>query len=253
MGSGGEGDEGENEDAPLLGSSRPSASRPSRNTKPPESQRLSGKTAVRHQRTERRIRRTKRRVRSELQGEDAWYRQGFRHEVAVPSVIENVERARCSHLSVAEFHSRFEEPSVPCIIDGLAQEFRPLWEPKKFLHHFGSVRLKVGDNDRGRPVRIKLRHFRRYLQSQEGAKRDDSPLYVFDSHFGERAPEMLRNYQIPPYFAEDLFRLGGDRRPPHRWIVFGPYRSGSGIHIDPLGTSAWNMLLHGHKRWVRHP
>ena len=75
----------------------------------------------------------------------------------------------------------------------------------------------------------------------------------FDSHFGERAPEMLRNYQIPPYFAEDLFRLGGDRRPPHRWIVFGPYRSGSGIHIDPLGTSAWNMLLHGHKRWVRHP
>ena len=44
---------------------------------------------------------------------------------------------------------------------------------------------------------------------------------------------MFSEYQIPPYFEADLFSLTGGRRPPHRWIIMGPARSGSGIHIDP--------------------
>ncbi len=89
---------------------------------------------------------------------------------------------------------------------------------------------------------------------------DDSPLGIYDSEFGdEDSPtnEMIQEYKVPKCFSPDLFDLAATkpiptkgtvqcsidsdnessenyRRPPKRWILIGPERSGTGLHVDPL-------------------
>lgn len=113
--------------------------------------------------------------------------------------------------------------------------------------------FKVGEDDDGHAVHMKLRHFLQYMQHNH----DDSPLYIFDATFDEDkrgAARLLVDYTVPPYFNEDLMSLVGERRrPPYRWFLVGPTRSGTTVHIDPLGTSAWNTLIVGAKRWVLFP
>ena len=88
----------------------------------------------------------------------------------------------------------------------------------------------------------------KYLCNNE----DDSPLYLF--HNCDEDQKLKKKYNVPKFFKEDyLSILKSSVRPPYRWLLIGPRRSGSKIHLDPLNTSAWNTSLKGYKLWIIFP
>lgn len=79
---------------------------------------------------------------------------------------------------------------------------------------------------------------------------------IHTGKFGEKAPQMLEQYEVPVYFREDFFSVlegGNQHRPSYRWILVGPKKTGSSFHKDPNATSAWNGLIYGLKKWILFP
>ncbi|KAF9952493.1 jumonji domain-containing protein 6 [Mortierella alpina] len=301
----------------------------------------------------RRIRRAKLRARSELDIFQWDKHQFAQQDFTIPDSYDTLQRIDYDKVSREEFIEQFEEKNIPVVIRGVMEGWGACknWNVETFLKKYYSQPFKVGEDDDGNNVYVKMKYFLKYAQS-DGLK-DDSPLYIFDSGFVKRkltpiqkrrisgsssssssssekrsknspskntssssggegavagikrarsrsnsptssskkvirvfgkrdsgsasnsratsvdgdsskettskreeehASTLLNDFTVPKYFKDDLFQLAGDRRrPPYRWFVVGGARSGTGIHIDPLGTSAWNTLTAGHKRWCLFP
>ncbi|WKY08126.1 hypothetical protein Q1695_007542 [Nippostrongylus brasiliensis] len=171
---------------------------------------------------------------------------------ALPPLVDKMPRVDGTTLSVGDFVEKYEKPRTPCILLGLTDKWKAHknWTIENLIEKYGDEAFKCGESPQAEAVRMKFKYFAEYMKTTN----DDSPLYIFDPHFGKRwtTEDMLLDYQVPEIFNNDLFDVmeGEKKRPENRWIVIGSARSGTNIHIDPLGTSAWNALIHGHKRWV---
>jgi len=142
----------------------------------------------------------------------------------------------------------------PVILTGLINAWpawtNQSWTPDALTQRFKHTIFKCTEFNRyGKRVWMTMADFVTYMRRQH----DDKPIYLFDDGFAERAPELLKDYSIPEYFVEDFFACMDHRRPPWRWLVVGPQRSATPFHVDPRGTSAWNALLYGRKRWTLYP
>lgn len=157
---------------------------------------------------------------------------------------ENIDRV--SGLSVEEFCELYENANRPVIITDAIADWPALhlWGREYLNQAFGENTVIVGDA----PMRFSS--YCKYMDAQS----DELPLYLFSKNFCEAAPQLSNDFRVPDYFAEDLFSaLPSDSRPDYRWLICGPYKSGSTFHQDPNATSAWNAVVKGSKRWIMYP
>jgi len=210
-----------------------------------------------HRRTSEEVDRCKRGQRSELHVNE-WGKYGYGGRfgdevIARPIQPESlpIPRVRRCDITVEEFFEKFALPKRPCIIEGAMDDWPAMqeWTVDKLLRRIRHSNLKVGEDDKGRKLRMKFKYFVDYVKHQH----DDSPLYLFETR-PEHDPEarkLLDEYEVPDLFPYDFFDIVNPHsKPPYRWWSFGPKRSGTTVHNDPLGTAAWNAVTQGRKRWV---
>lgn len=176
---------------------------------------------------------------------------------------------------IASFKDTFEDGNMPAKIlnamtdwkafsngrkndDNSNDTIKSGWTFDDFLSRFGNINWRFSDQH---GEMMSLECYAKYIFSE--GEFDDSPLAIYDSEFGDDdspTNQLLNEYNVPSCFSEDLFSLAADDDdntaasvPPFRWILIGPERSGTGLHIDPLFTNAWVALLQGTKFWMLFP
>eukprot|EP00871_Galdieria_phlegrea_P002182 jgi/Galph1/2965/GphlegSOOS_G1616.1 len=156
----------------------------------------------------------------------------------------NIQRYHVNELDVRSFIDQFERANLPVIIQGEVCQWPAYqkWNRSYLLETCGDFPFSVG------PTKMTMTDYIHYMDSHI----DGNPLYLFEKNFCKLS-SMALDYQSPLYFQNRDFREVYGKRPDHRWLIYGPCRSGSRFHIDPNQTCAWNAVIRGRKKWVLFP
>ncbi len=128
---------------------------------------------------------------------------------------DNISRHSITVLTVEEFVSLYAETSTPVIIMDAMGSWpaytSQCWSPQKLLSMYRDQLFRAEAVDCSMAT---------YLTYANNCPQDESPLYLFDSHFVEKTGGKTElEYAVPEYFSEDLFQYMSDERPNYRWLV----------------------------------
>lgn len=105
-----------------------------------------------------------------------------------PACMHTIPRIHINSVTLEQFLNDYEAPKKPVIIQGLLDDWpaREQWKPEKLLQRMPDAALKVGADDEGYPVRMKLKHYFMYITDKDHGELDDSPMYIFDGTFSDK-------------------------------------------------------------------
>jgi len=210
-----------------------------------------------HRRTLREVLRAKRLERSDIKPSD-WGKFGYgtRDDVLTRPIEYDEQTVPIERISAARatpqwFFENYSKQQRPVIIEGGCAHWPAMtrWGFDELEERYRHKEFKVGEDGKGKKIKIKFKYFLDYMRNQT----DDNPLYLFETEMDDNVHvnSLTEDFQVPDIFPDDYLNLmNHDSRPPHRWWCIGPKRSGTTVHTDPLGTSAWNAVTHGRKHWV---
>lgn len=145
---------------------------------------------------------------------------------------------------------------LPVKVKGLAEDWKTNeWTLDFFKENKGDLRFPVRrKNMQDQKDEEKEMALKEYIQYMLEVERQpvENPYYL-NTTFSPTV-DMLDDYQVPDYFKcyFDNFRNIPDKT-TLSWIYLAPKYSITGLHIDVIESSAWNLVISGKKFWVFYP
>ena len=154
------------------------------------------------QRARKRIREAKKKARPELRTKASWSEKNYHlnFDLDWRSVNDTMERIHVDKVDTEEFISRFEKPYKPAVIVGVTDKWQAneKWTLERLAKKYRNQKFKCGEDNEGYSVKLKMKYYVDYMKNTN----DDSPLYIFDSSYGDhpKRKRLLEDYELPVYF-----------------------------------------------------